>query len=209
MLCIFEFYDHNASGPDLQQGYSCEKESRACVVVYHTSVTNPKPIHARKPSTLWRSDARHPAALWYSSVARYVILDGVRVLHAQDCANLTGSHIDRERLTIMSGWGDILLIKATRHGVIFSSAYQTGCCFTCAGCKRSRGKPGKRGGGRSALGFWRRLWRRIPMQQTETSRSAGRKQPSSVFFCVRRGTLLAWEIDFLRTYQTAMNRVEF
>lgn len=39
------------------------------------------------------------------------------------------------KLTIMSGGFDMLLIKATKHGVIFSSAYHTGCCLTCAGCR--------------------------------------------------------------------------
>lgn len=50
----------------------------------------------------------------------------------QDAASLafSWSYIG---LTIMSGAVDIPCIKATKDGVIFSSAYQTGCCLTCAG----------------------------------------------------------------------------
>lgn len=119
-------------------------------------------------STFWSTDARHPASLWYLSVAWYILLDGDRFSHAQSCANLTGSHIDHDhvRLTIMSGWGDMLLIRATKPGVIFSSAYQTGCCFTCAGCKRSRGEEEEWGGGRSLIGCWRH-WFRATLREHE------------------------------------------
>lgn len=36
--------------------------------------------------------------------------------------------------TIMSGGRGMPLINATKEGVIFSSAYQTGCFFTCGCC---------------------------------------------------------------------------
>lgn len=40
--------------------------------------------------------------------------------------------------TIMSGGRGMPLINATNEGVIFSSAYQTGCCFTCGFCNVHR-----------------------------------------------------------------------